>query len=58
VGVTAGKTYTVEYSDSPVGGVWSKFQDILARPLDREEVLVDSSGQINRFYRLVTPRQP
>jgi len=52
------KPYSVEYTDALPTRAWSKLADVLARPADREETLADPDFRPNRFYRLVTPRQP
>ena len=50
--MSADHTYTVQFSDTAVGGPWSKLGDIVSRSTDRVETLTD------RFYRVVPPRQP
>lgn len=51
-------TYTVEYRDTFPAGAWTRFADVIARATNRVEVLVDPAASPQRFYRLVTPRQP
>jgi hypothetical protein len=50
-------TYTVQYSDK-VTAPWQKFSDILAVSSNRVAIVIDGTWTTNRFYRLVTPRQP
>jgi hypothetical protein len=55
----ANQTYSVEWCVQPAGGVWLKLVDVLARPDDRMESVLDSNaGDPIRFYRVVTPRRP
>jgi hypothetical protein len=53
-----GRTYSVQYADAVDAVVWSKLGDITARVTNRVEALIDPGGSSNRFYRVVTPRQP
>jgi len=52
------KTYSLQYRENFNGGTWSKLAEVYARPSNRVEVITDSSSSTNRFYRVVTPRQP
>jgi len=52
------RTYTLQFTDVLPASNWQKLADIAARPSNRTEVLQDPSWQTNRFYRVVTPRQP
>jgi hypothetical protein len=52
------KSYTVQYADNLNDPTWSKLADVLARPASRTESIIDPLPNSNRFYRLVTPRQP
>ncbi len=52
------KTYSIEYADTLPTRVWFRLGDIFAGPSNRVETLGDSDSRTNRFYRLVTPRQP
>ena len=55
----ANQTYSVEWCAQPAGGAWLKLVDVLARPNDRMESVLDSNvGDPVRFYRVVTPRRP
>jgi hypothetical protein len=58
VAAVSNRTYSVQFSDSLVSGTWSRLGDVLARPANRVETLIDSGWTTNRFYRLVLPRQP
>jgi hypothetical protein len=51
------KTYTLQYSETP-GGIWSSLGDVFSRASNRVEVISDPVNNTNRFYRVVTPRQP
>jgi hypothetical protein len=51
------RTYSVLYSDSLGSGQWEKLADVLARTNTHNEVLIDSAGGTNRFYRLIVPSQ-
>ena len=52
------KTYTVQYSDRVSGGVWTKLADFVGRDNNRIETATDSGAGTNRFYGILTPRQP
>jgi hypothetical protein len=56
-GAVAARTYTIEYSGLP-GAPWTKLADVVAQPVNRIETIVDPGATTNRFYRVVTPRQP
>jgi len=56
-GAVAARTYTILYSGVP-GAPWTKLTDVAAQPVNRVETIVDPGGTTNRFYRVVTPRQP
>ncbi|MBK7998620.1 MAG: lamin tail domain-containing protein [Verrucomicrobia bacterium] len=51
------KTYSIEYQDV-LGSGWQTLAEILAKGSNRVEAISDDSGATNRFYRVVTPRQP
>ena len=57
-GAQSNKTYTVEYRDALNTGAWTKLADVLARANHRVETIADPTANTNRFYRIVTPRQP
>ncbi len=57
-GAISNRTYSVQYSDAPGGGVWSRLIDVPARPADRVETIADAGYATNRLYRLATPQQP
>jgi len=58
VAAVSNRTYTVQYTDVVGSGLWRRLGDIVARPNNRVESFTDSSGNTNRFYRVVLPRQP
>jgi len=51
-----GKTYTVLYSDTPVGG-WQRLLDIPSQPGNSLITVMDDSVtfRVQRFYRVITP---
>ncbi|MEY2408517.1 MAG: hypothetical protein QOF48_1187, partial [Verrucomicrobiota bacterium] len=52
------RTYTVQFSDVIPAVNWQKLADVASRSTNRVEVLFDPTWTTNRFYRVVTPRQP
>ena len=52
------KTYSLQYRGNLNGGSWSRLAEVFARPSNRVEVIADPATSTNRFYRIVTPRQP
>jgi hypothetical protein len=57
-GAVSNKTYTVQFTDVLREAPWSKLADVPADATNRTEVLLDPGYTSNRFYRIVTPRQP
>jgi CotH kinase protein/Fn3 associated/Lamin Tail Domain/Concanavalin A-like lectin/glucanases superfamily/Immunoglobulin I-set domain/Chitobiase/beta-hexosaminidase C-terminal domain/Bacterial TSP3 repeat len=57
-GAMSNKTYTLQYTDALGVRPWSKWIDLLARPTNHVEALLDPDFRTNRFYRVVTPWQP
>lgn len=57
-GAESNKTYTVQFNDDLSTSSWLKLADIFARTNSRVEMIPDPSATTNRFYRVVTPRQP
>ncbi len=53
----AGKTYTVQYTDS-LSGSWNKLKDINAQTSGSVDVLDAFPSLSGRFYRVVAPAQP
>ena len=45
------------WRDAPSGVVWHTLADVAAGP-GRTVVLTDPAGASQRFYRLITPREP
>jgi hypothetical protein len=54
----ANRTYTVQFTDDLGVLPWQKLADVVARPNDRVETVVDAAYRTNRVYRLATPQQP
>ena len=52
----SGRTYTIQYRDTPDGAIWLKLKDFAAELTDQPVVLTDKDGSPTRYYRLVTPR--
>ncbi len=52
------RTYTVQHTETVDGANWQKLSDIVARPTNRREPFTNSINGTNRFFRIVTPRQP
>jgi len=57
-GAQANVTYTILYKDSLDAAVWTRLRDVAASPTTRAVVIRDTDGMPNRYYQLVTPRQP
>jgi len=52
------RNYSVQYQDR-IGGTWSNLVGVFGRATNRIETITDSiNGRNERYYRLVTPRQP
>jgi outer membrane lipoprotein SlyB len=58
VAAVSNRTYTVQFTDNLNSGAWSRMADIVARSSNRIESFTDATWTTNRFYRVVTPRQP
>jgi len=58
VGAVSNRTYSVQYTDSLGSGPWLRLADIVARPTNHTELLLDPGATSQRFYRVVLPRQP
>jgi len=57
-GAISNRNYTIEYTDAlPRTPPWSRLADVLTRPTNSIEMIVDPTWTSNRFYRAVTPRQ-
>lgn len=56
----AGKTYTVQYKAQLSDATWLKLIDVPAQGANVELDVTDPSatGQLQRFYRVITPQQP
>jgi hypothetical protein len=57
-GAVSNRTYSVQFRDVLDGGSWLRLADIVSRTTARTETVVDPAWKTNRFYRVVTPRQP
>ena len=61
-GAVSNRTYTLEYTDTlsgaPDSAYWSKLGDVPASGTNGTASLFDANGSTERYYRLVTPRQP
>ena len=52
------RNYSVQYQDQ-IGTTWSNLVGVFGRATNRIETITDSiNGRNERYYRLVTPRQP
>ena len=51
-------TYTVQYNDSLNLGTWAPLRDVVARATNEVWTIPDPAWTTNRYYRVVTPRQP
>jgi hypothetical protein len=58
VAAVSNRTYTVQYTDDLNLGLWNRLTDIVAKTTNRVVTFTESGGNTNRFYRVVTPRQP
>ena len=51
-------TYTVQHNDALNAGAWTRLRDIVARSTNQVWTVSDPAWTTNRYYRVVTPRQP
>ncbi len=58
VGTVSNHTYTVQFTDALESGFWIRLQDFVARPTNAVWTVADPDWTTNRYYRVVTPRQP
>jgi hypothetical protein len=58
VAVVSNRTYTVQFTDNLNAGLWQRLADIMGRANNRAESFTDPAWTSNRYYRVVTPRQP
>src|SRR4030095_2947564 len=56
-GAVSNKTYSIQYTDG-LGSGWLKLTDVIARSVNRVEMITNSPASGGRFYRAVTPQQP
>ncbi len=52
------RTYSVFFKDELAAPAWEKLADIIARPTNRVETVIDAHPGTNRFYRIATPQAP
>ncbi|MBN2506653.1 MAG: lamin tail domain-containing protein [Verrucomicrobia bacterium] len=52
------KTYSLLVAEQPDRAPWSKWADMVALPTNRFRLTIELDSWANRFYRVVTPRQP
>ena len=52
------RSYTLQYTESLGLSPWLRLADVVVRTNSRLETVADPSASSNRFYRIVTPRQP
>ena len=57
-GAMANKIYTVQFADQLGSANWRKLADVPARQTNHSGLILDAAAKTNRFYRVVTPRQP
>lgn len=59
IGAVSNRTYSVQYTDSlELERVnWLKLSDVQARNTNHVESIIDTGGNSNRFYRIITPAQ-
>jgi hypothetical protein len=57
-GATSNRTYSILFNDALGSDSWLRLADIISRTNARTETVVDPNRTTNRFYRVVTPRQP
>jgi hypothetical protein len=52
------RTYSIQFTEGADLGSWRKLTDVPARPTNAVHLISDPGWTTNRFYRVVTPRQP
>ena len=52
------RTYTVQFTDNLNAAGWQKLADLPALTTNSVQTLADPAWTTNRYYRVVTPRQP
>jgi hypothetical protein len=57
-GAISNKTYSIQFTEELQFGSWSRMTDVAAHPTNRVEFISDPGYVTNRFYRVVSPRQP
>ena len=56
-GAVSNRTYTLLFTDA-LGASWSRLAELAARATNHLEILPDAPATPQRYYRVVTPRQP
>jgi hypothetical protein len=57
-GAISNRTYQVLRAPALTGANWTSIADIIARPTNRTEVIVDTASTTNHFFRVRTPFSP
>ena len=57
VAAVSNRTYSVQFTDQLPATSWSKLGDLIMRPTNRVETMVDPNWTTNRFYRIALPAQ-
>jgi hypothetical protein len=52
------RTYTIQCTDSLSPANWSRVADVVARSSNRVENITNSTDGSQRYFRIITPRQP
>jgi len=52
------RTYSIECNDDLSSGLWRRVGDIVAKPSNRLETVMDPRPGTNRVYRITAPRTP
>jgi hypothetical protein len=57
-GAASNHTYTVQFKNTLSTDAWSRLTDVVARPTNWVETVLDPDSLPSRYYRVVTPRSP
>lgn len=55
---SANTTYTIEYTHTLNGGIWTRLAEVAAQPFSHTETVLDPNPEMGRYYRLSAPRLP
>lgn len=58
IGAVSNRTYTVQFTDALETGTWNRLRDLPGRATNSLWKVTDPEWTTNRYYRVVTPRQP